>query len=189
MTGKRAPTKRAAGFIPTMDCLPVPKLPAGPEWTYEIKLDGYRLEAVRSGGKTTLYSRRQNVLTQRFPYIAAALGSLPAGTVIDGELVALGPDGRPDFNLLQNFRSAESRIVYYAFDILIIVDAPGHSDVYCRGSDDGRRHKVLHRSPLSARSKSILAVRSSQDTCGKRGCGISATGSREAWACQVKPKP
>jgi ATP-dependent DNA ligase len=34
-------------------------------------------------------------------------------------LVALGPDGRPEFNLLQNFRSAESRIVYYAFDILV----------------------------------------------------------------------
>jgi bifunctional non-homologous end joining protein LigD len=102
-----------------MDCLPVPKLPAGPPWTYEIKLDGYRLEVVRSGSKTTLYSRRQNVLTQRFPYIAAALESLPAETVIDGELVALAFDGRPDFNLLQNFRSAESRIVYYAFDILI----------------------------------------------------------------------
>jgi bifunctional non-homologous end joining protein LigD len=39
--------------------------------------------------------------------------------VLDGELVALGPDGRPDFNLLQNFRSAETRIIYYAFDILI----------------------------------------------------------------------
>jgi ATP-dependent DNA ligase len=50
---------------------------------------------------------------------ATALKDLPDDTVIDGELVALGPDGRPDFNLLQNFRSAESRIVYYAFDILI----------------------------------------------------------------------
>jgi ATP-dependent DNA ligase len=39
--------------------------------------------------------------------------------VIDGKLVALGPDGRPDFNLLQNFRPAESRIMYYAFDILV----------------------------------------------------------------------
>jgi ATP-dependent DNA ligase len=47
------------------------------------------------------------------------LKDLPDETVIDGELVALGPDGRPDFNLLQNFRSAESRIVYYPFDILI----------------------------------------------------------------------
>ena len=102
-----------------MDCLPVSKLPDGPEWTYEIKLDGYRLEVVRNGRKTTLYSRRENVLNQRFPYIATALQDLPNETVVDGELVALGPDGRPDFHLLQNFRSAESRIVYYAFDILV----------------------------------------------------------------------
>jgi ATP-dependent DNA ligase len=33
--------------------------------------------------------------------------------------VALGTDGKPEFNLLQNFRSAEARIVYYAFDILV----------------------------------------------------------------------
>jgi ATP-dependent DNA ligase len=102
-----------------MDCLPVSRLPEGPEWTYEIKLDGYRLEAVRSAGRTTLYSRRQNVLNQRFHNIAIALEDLPDDTVIDGELVALGLDGRPDFNLLQNYRSAESRILYYAFDILI----------------------------------------------------------------------
>jgi ATP-dependent DNA ligase len=102
-----------------MDCLPVSKLPEGPKWTYEIKLDGYRLEAVRSAGRTTLYSRRQNVFNQKFPHIAAALKALPDDTVIDGEVVAIGPDGWPDFNLLQNFRSAESRIIYYAFDILI----------------------------------------------------------------------
>jgi ATP-dependent DNA ligase len=52
-------------------------------------------------------------------FIATALKDLPDDTVVDGELVALGPDGQPDFNLLQNFRSAEWRIVYYAFDILI----------------------------------------------------------------------
>jgi DNA ligase D-like protein (predicted ligase) len=119
MPSKQALPKQAAGFIETMDCLPVSKLPDGPEWTYEIKLDGYRLEVVRKGRMTTLYSRRENVLNQRFPYIATALGDLPNETVIDGELVALGADGRPDFRLLQNFRSAESRIVYYAFDILI----------------------------------------------------------------------
>ena len=73
--------------------LAVAKLPQGAEWTYEIKLDGYRLEAVRSAGRTTLYSRRQNVLNQRFHYIATALKDLPDDTVIDGELVALGPDG------------------------------------------------------------------------------------------------
>ena len=119
MPNKQALPKQAAGFIETMDCLAVPKLPDGPEWTYEIKLDGYRLEVVRTSRMTTLYSRRENVLNQRFPYIAAAFETLPKETVIDGELVALGPDGRPDFNLLQNFRSAESRIVYYVFDILV----------------------------------------------------------------------
>jgi DNA ligase D-like protein (predicted ligase) len=119
MPKKSSFPRQAAGFIETMDCLPVTRLPEGPEWTYEIKLDGYRLEAVRSAGRTTLYSRRQNVFNQRFHYIATVLKDLPDETVIDGELVALGPDGRPDFNLLQNLRSAESRIVYYAFDILV----------------------------------------------------------------------
>jgi ATP-dependent DNA ligase len=86
--------KEIVGFIETMDCLPVSKLPEGPGWTYEIKLDGYRLEAVRSALQTTLYSRRQNVLNQRFPYIAAALNDLPDDTVIDGELVALSYGAR-----------------------------------------------------------------------------------------------
>ncbi|MBB5060226.1 ATP-dependent DNA ligase [Granulicella aggregans] len=44
---------------------------------------------------------------------------LPKNTIIDGELVALDDEGRTDFNLLQNFRSAESRIHYYTFDILV----------------------------------------------------------------------
>src|ERR1700691_5554163 len=76
------PMKQTATFIETMDCLPVSKLPEGPEWTYEIKLNGYRLEVVRSAGKTTLYSRRQNVLNQKFHYIATALKDLPEDTGI-----------------------------------------------------------------------------------------------------------
>jgi ATP-dependent DNA ligase len=58
MPTKRALSKQAAGFIETMDCLPVAKLPEGRGWTHEIKLDGYRLEVVRSAGKTTRYSLR-----------------------------------------------------------------------------------------------------------------------------------
>jgi DNA ligase D-like protein (predicted ligase) len=111
-------TAAKAGFIETMDCLPVAKLPEGSGWTYEIKLDGYRLETVKTGGKVTVYSRRHNVLNKKFGYIAEALAKLPDETVIDGELVAMDADGRSDFNMLQNFRSAESRIHYYAFDIL-----------------------------------------------------------------------
>jgi DNA ligase D-like protein (predicted ligase) len=112
-------TAAKASFVETMDCLPVAKLPEKPGWTYEIKLDGYRLEAVKSGGKVTVFSRRHNVLNKKFGYIAEALSKLPDETVIDGELVAMDADGRSDFNMLQNFRSAESRIHYYAFDILM----------------------------------------------------------------------
>lgn len=116
----KSPTApRPAVFIEPMECLPVKSLPEGAEWTYEIKLDGYRMEAVHSGASLTLYSRRENTLNSKFEYIAKALSFLPVGTVIDGELVAMGTDGRPSFNLLQNFRSAQSHIVYYAFDILI----------------------------------------------------------------------
>src|ERR1700740_251192 len=95
--------KSGVGFIETMDCLSVSKLPEGPEWTYELKLDGYRLEAVRGekGGKH--YSRRRKVLNGRFGYIAKALEHLPADTVVDGEIVALGPNGHADFYLLQKF--------------------------------------------------------------------------------------
>ena len=119
MIKKTALPQYTAGFIESMECLPVTKIPDGPEWTYEIKLDGYRLEVVRTACETTLYSRRQNVLNKKFHYIAKALDYLPTGTVLDGELVAMGPDGKPNFNLLQNFRSAEAHIVYYAFDVLM----------------------------------------------------------------------
>jgi ATP-dependent DNA ligase len=118
MPKKSPATSGNIGFIETIDCLPVPKLPERSEWTYEIKLDGYRLEAVRNRKEVALYSRRRNVLNVRFGYIAAALKYLPSGTVIDGEVVELGPNGHADFYLLQKFRSAQSNIVYYAFDVL-----------------------------------------------------------------------
>ena len=120
-----AAKKRNAGapakisFIESMECLAVPTLPEGPEWSYEIKLDGFRLEAVKNGGVTTLYSRRGNVLNEKFPYVADALKKLPDGTILDGEVVALDEHGRSHFSLLQNFRSAASRIHYYAFDVLM----------------------------------------------------------------------
>jgi ATP-dependent DNA ligase len=102
-----------------MECLPVEQIPEGDLWTYELKLDDYRLLMVKAGGRVILYSRRGTDLSQRFKYVTTALASLPDETVIDGELVALDEQGRPNFNLLQNFRSAESHIMFYAFDVLV----------------------------------------------------------------------
>jgi bifunctional non-homologous end joining protein LigD len=75
--------------------------------------------SVKSGGRVTLYSRRGTDLSKRFARVAAALATLPDETVVDGELVALDEQGKPNFNLLQNFRSAESHIVFYTFDVLV----------------------------------------------------------------------
>lgn len=111
--------RRGATFIEPMECLATAKLPDGPQWVYEIKLDGYRAVAVKSGGKVMLFSRNNKPLNKRFPHIVEGLADLPDETVIDGEIAALDVAGRPDFNLLQNFRGAASHIVYYAFDLLV----------------------------------------------------------------------
>jgi DNA ligase D-like protein (predicted ligase) len=106
-------------FVEPMECLAVSKLPQGSEWLWEIKLDGYRAEAVKSGGNLFLLSRRQKSFSKQFPLIHEALADLPEDTVIDGEIVALDESGRPDFNLLQHFRKAAKQICYSVFDLLV----------------------------------------------------------------------
>ena len=51
-----ARSERNARFIEPVECLPVEEIPEGDLWTYELKLDGYRLVGVKSDGKVTLYS-------------------------------------------------------------------------------------------------------------------------------------
>ncbi len=81
------------------------KLPEGPWWIYEIKLDGYRALAFKKAGKLHLRSRNDNDFNAHYPGIVKALAPLPNDTVIDGEVVALDDDGRPSFNTLQNLIS------------------------------------------------------------------------------------
>jgi DNA ligase D-like protein (predicted ligase) len=112
--------KRKADFIEPMECALVSALPEGPDWTYEVKLDGYRAIGVRTSRETILYSRNHKDFNKRFPQIADALGDLPADTVIDGEVVALDESGRPDFHGLQHFTAERSRIRYFVFDVLVL---------------------------------------------------------------------
>jgi DNA ligase D-like protein (predicted ligase) len=114
--------KRKAEFIQPMECLPVTKLNDAVQWTYEIKLDGYRAIAVKSSQTINLFSRRGKSFNSQYPYLVEALAELPSGTVVDGEVLALDDAGRPNFNLLQQFRSAASRICYYIFDLLVCND-------------------------------------------------------------------
>src|SRR5215470_7908561 len=110
--------KRKADFIAPMECAPVPKLLDGPGWVYEIKLDGYRAVAVKSG-RVDLFSRRHKSFNNQYPYLVEALAELPEGTVVDGEIVALDESGRPNFNLLQSYRQQAIHIHYFIFDLLV----------------------------------------------------------------------
>ncbi len=121
MTLARLP-RRQAEFIEPMDCAPVSKLPDGSQWLFEIKLDGYRAITVKADGCVNLFSRRRKSFDHHYPLIVEALAELPEGTVVDGEVVALDKSGRPNFNLLQNFRSEAQHIHYFIFDLLIFQD-------------------------------------------------------------------
>ena len=94
--------------------------PEGPEWCYELKLDGYRAIAARSGNRTQLWSRNKKDFNRRFPSVSTAIGELPNDTIIHGEIVALDPAGKPSFGLLQGFGSEASALVLYAFDLLML---------------------------------------------------------------------
>src|ERR1700741_1234882 len=89
--------KREAEFIEPMECALVSKLPEGSDWSYEVKLDGYRAIGVKTSRDAIIYSRNGKNFNNRYPHIAEALGNLPAGTVVDGEIVALDDSGRPNF--------------------------------------------------------------------------------------------
>ena len=96
------------------------RLPEGPDWLYEVKLDGYRALAVKSGGNVQLRSRNDNDFSTRYVRLTKALGAMPDETVIDGEIVALDKDGKPSFNALQNYGSSSGPMLYYVFDLLIL---------------------------------------------------------------------
>jgi bifunctional non-homologous end joining protein LigD len=97
--------------------------PEGPQWAHEIKFDGYRILSRLDHGKVTLFSRRGQDWTDRMERIARALEALPAKTAwLDGEVVALEPDGTSNFQLLQNAFGEDrtAPLVYYVFDLLYL---------------------------------------------------------------------
>jgi bifunctional non-homologous end joining protein LigD len=96
-------------------------LPEGPEWTYEVKWDGYRAIAVKDGDRVRILSRNEKDLTHEYPAVVAAVRSVRVPSLaLDGEIVALDDEGRPSFQALQHRSTAGLTIVYYAFDLLSV---------------------------------------------------------------------
>jgi DNA ligase D-like protein (predicted ligase) len=109
-----------AGFIQPMLLLRSETLPDDlRRWQYQLKLDGYRAVAFKTGGKIRLRSRNDNDFAARYPSVVRGLANMPDESVIDGEIVAFDDDGRPSFNALQNLSPAAA-IVYYVFDVMMV---------------------------------------------------------------------
>jgi bifunctional non-homologous end joining protein LigD len=123
--GKGGRQKRKAGTPPPAFQAPqlatlVDAVPAGSDWLFEYKYDGYRLLLATGGGTATAWTRNGNDWTDKFRAIVKAASALPAGCLIDGEAVALGKSGKPDFQLLQaTLKGGDADLAFYAFDLLI----------------------------------------------------------------------
>ena len=74
------------------------------DWQAEWKWDGIRAQVIRRGGQTFIWSRGEELITDKFPEIAAVEEALPDGTVVDGEILAW-KNGRP-----LNFAALQQRI-------------------------------------------------------------------------------
>ena len=122
------------------------------DWGFEFKWDGVRAVCYVEGGRTRLLTRNDRDVTVSYPELRAlgeALGSRPA--VLDGEIVAFGPDGVPSFGALQERmhvadagrarRLAErTPVVFLAFDVLHL---DGHSTVDLPYEERRRRLDAL----------------------------------------------
>ena len=172
----RLPSRRASSLQPTAEGLrgarrgayPKPYEPMLPtlsreifqrsDWLYEPKFDGYRVLGFVDRGKVHLRSRGGQAYEERYPEVMRGLAAEPVErAVFDGEVVALGPDGRMSFQRLQNRSSAPDTVLrYYAFDLLYLdgfdlrdvplserksllhaVLAPIHGVEYVTSFDDG----------------------------------------------------
>jgi bifunctional non-homologous end joining protein LigD len=131
-------------FVPPMLATLADKPFSDPDWLYEMKLDGYRVEAVVGGGSVKLWTRNKQDAARYFPHLAAAKPTWisASAAVVDGEVVALNEKGLPDFSLLQDLagmkgfaasrgershsasesssrtREAHGALVYHVFDLL-----------------------------------------------------------------------
>jgi bifunctional non-homologous end joining protein LigD len=127
-----ARTARMPQSIPPMMATLASKAFSDPDWIYEVKWDGYRVEAVIDGAKVRLWTRNLNDAETYFPGLLTPPRWIEAKqAIVDGEVVALDEAGRPDFSLLQTKlgERGATGLVYQAFDLLyldgrLLLDVP-----------------------------------------------------------------
>ena len=102
----------------------VKTVPAGDDWLYELKYDGYRILAYLEGSSIRLITRNGNDFTNRFRDVAYSLLGWAAGRamVLDGEMVITDDAGRSDFQALQSYMKSPGgkKLTYIIFDLLAL---------------------------------------------------------------------
>src|SRR5207244_2713002 len=88
-----------------------------PDWVFELKWDGFRIIAKVINGKAHLFSRSLLDYTKNYGSVTTALSLLTVNAVIDGEVVVINENGKPDFDALQAY-DGRGDLVYYVFDLL-----------------------------------------------------------------------
>ena len=91
------------------------------DWVYEIKWDGYRAIAEISKKEIKLYSRNGLSFREDYPAVYEELKKIKKDVVLDGEIVALDSEGKPAFQLIQQYAQDQSVVLcYYVFDCLYV---------------------------------------------------------------------
>jgi len=117
---KKSAVMTKPGFQPPQLATLVDGVPSGPDWLFEYKYDGYRLLFATGDGSATAFTRNGHDWSDKFPALCDAAAALPGGCLIDGEAVAIGANGKPDFGLLQaSLKGGDADLAFYAFDLLI----------------------------------------------------------------------
>jgi len=134
------PKESLPEFVPPQLALQADSAPDQPGWIHELKLDGYRIEARKSGSRVALLTRKGLDWTHRMPAIAAEIKNLAArNALLDGEVVVVSESGTTSFaNLQASFREGvKHELTYFAFDLLHL---NGHN---LRGADLTTRKSLL----------------------------------------------
>jgi len=114
------PVRTPPAFLSLMLCDTASKPPAGADWQFEMKYDGYRLQVAIGDGTAVLRTRTGLDWTDRFPDVANAAQSLDMpDTILDGEAVVRNKHGISDYpGLVTALGAGGSGIVFVAFDVL-----------------------------------------------------------------------
>jgi len=144
------------------------KLGSPADWIVEWKYDGIRAQIVKRAGNVWIWSRGEELVTERFPEIVALAAPLPDGTVLDGEIVVWKEGAPAAFNLLQQ------RIGRKTLTKKVLADAPCGFIAYDLlewGGVDQREQ------PQSARRPLLEAAAGAVD-----GMQLSPIEARGSWA-------